>query len=132
MIVLDESIYDHRLARSIAHWYPGQVISVIALRANTLVKDEAIPMLLQAVAQPTFVTINISVFWKILPPHTGYCIIAADLRQEDSLEVGDLLRRCLRLSEFRTKNNRMGKVILLRPKHLEYYSLERRIIRQEF
>lgn len=132
MIVLDESIYDHRLAHKIGHWYRGRVISVVSLRMNTLVKDEAIPMLLREVDRPTFLTINISDFWRKVLPNLNYCIVAADLRQEDSLEAGGLLRRCLSLPEFRTKGNRMGKVILLRSTHLEYYSLDRRIRRLDY
>ena len=110
----------------------GGLVVTVSLRMNTLVKDEAIPMLLRAVVRPTFLTINISDFWRKVLPHPNYCIVAANLRQEDSLEASDLLRRCLSLPEFRTKGSRMGKVILLRSTYLEYYSLDRKIMRLDY
>ena len=47
MIVLDENLLGLRLDNSIAAWYPGRVCYVTDLRANTVIKDEAIPQLLQ-------------------------------------------------------------------------------------
>ncbi|MCB0063727.1 MAG: hypothetical protein KDE19_16505 [Caldilineaceae bacterium] len=58
MIVVDEQIHGRRIRDAIASWYPGQVVSIKHLRPNTLVKDDAIPALLQQARQPTFITIN--------------------------------------------------------------------------
>lgn len=132
MIVLDESIYDERLATSILRWYPGTVTSIVKLRPSTLVKDEAIPMLLRRVSQPTFLTINVDDFWLKVAAQPSYCIVAVPLRQHESLFAADWLRRCLRLPQFRTKASRMGKVILLRPTHIEYYESNRQIIELEW
>lgn len=132
MIVLDESIYDERLAESISHWYSGTVVSILALRPATLIKDEAIPMLLRRAIQPTFLTINVTDFWQVMASNGGYCIIAIPITQGDSLLAGDWLRRCLRMAEFSSKANRMGKVILLRPSHIEYYSRDRKVFRLDW
>lgn len=123
-----KNIYDAELATRINAWYRGQIISINALRPSTLVKDDSIPTLLQRSSQSTFVTINADDFWLEAPAHPRYCIIAATLRQKDWLDVADWLRRCMRLSPFQTKAGRMGKIILLRPSRVEYYSLNRQII----
>jgi len=64
MIIVDENLNDHRLMAAIAVWFPGQVISITSLRLGSKVLDEAIPTLLHNAVQPTFVTINVSDFWK--------------------------------------------------------------------
>lgn len=128
MIVLDENVYDPQLAARINAWYRGQVIFINSLRPSTLVKDDSIPTLLLQVSQPTFVTINVDDFWLETPAHPRFCIVAATLQQRDWLEVADWLRRCMRLTLFHTKAGRMGKVILLRPSRIEYYSLNRQVM----
>jgi hypothetical protein len=54
MIVLDEELQGLGLEEAIAHWYRGAVLIVKQLRPGTVIKDEAIPMLLRRAEQPTF------------------------------------------------------------------------------
>ena len=127
MIIVDENLHDQRIMEAISAWYPGQVVSVTTLRPGTVIKDEAVPTLLLQAVQPTFVTINVTDFWKKVRPHSGYCIITVALPKERAREVPDLLRRFFRLSAFETKALRMGKIILLAPNHIRYYESDRRV-----
>lgn len=127
MIVVDENIQDHAVIQAIASWYPGQVISVMALRLQTLIKDDGIAMLLHQANEPTFVTTNVDDFWPRFPAHRHYCIINIVLTIEETMQVPETLRNLLRLPQFRTKAARMGKVIRVRPSGIEYYQADRRI-----
>lgn len=121
MIVVDENLRDPRVINAISAWYRGKVIPVTMLRPQTIVKDDAIPALLQGANRPTFVTINATDFWGRVQPHRGYCIIAIALSQERAREVPDWVRRLFRMSEFKTKASRMGKVIRLDEGSIKYY-----------
>jgi hypothetical protein len=127
MIVVDESILDADIVRAIAVWYPVRVLTVLRLRPGMIIKDEAIPALLGQSSQPTFVTINVSDFWRRIRADHRYCVITLELAQEQALGLPDLLRRLLRVPEFHTKAARMGKVIRVRPTHVEYYGADRHI-----
>lgn len=125
MIVLDENLHRQRLFKAISAWYPGHVTSVTILRASNVVKDEAIPVMLRRLDEPTFVTINVIDFWRRIEPHPAYCIVTIDLPQERTPEIPPLLRRLLRLPEFRTKTARLGTVVRLTPTQVEYYRADR-------
>ena len=47
MIVLDEQLLGRGLGRDIAQWYRGTVQFITDLRPHTIIKDEAIPVLLR-------------------------------------------------------------------------------------
>jgi hypothetical protein len=47
MIVLDEQLLGRHIEQDIAKWYRGAVQSIIDLRPNSIIKDEAIPELLR-------------------------------------------------------------------------------------
>ena len=115
MIVVDEQIHGRRIRNAIAAWYPGQVVSIKNLRPNTLIKDDAIPLLLRQARQPTFVTINADDFWRRMPAHHSYCIVAFPFPKERRHEVPDLLRLLLRHPELRTKAQRVGKILQVTP-----------------
>ena len=68
MIVLDEQLEDPRLSDKIARWYKGAVINLRELRLGSHVLDDAVPILLRRVRQPTFTTINYGDFWNKFPP----------------------------------------------------------------
>lgn len=121
MIILDENVHQQRILESIAAWYRGQARSITMLRAHTLIKDDAIPTLLRRARQPTFVTTNVTDFWRRVPAHSRYSIVCVALPNERLQELSLLLRRLLRLPEFNTKANRMGKVIRVSPSQLQYY-----------
>lgn len=92
MLVLDENLHDHRLVAALLSWFPGKVVSITELRPQSLIKDDSIPTLLHKASPPSFVTINVTDFWKKIQPHVEYCIIAVDLPKKRVREIPDLLR----------------------------------------
>ena len=121
MIVLDEQLNDARIARDIARWYKGAVINILQLRPHTRIPDEAIPTLLRTVKQPTFVTINYTDFWKIVPASADHCIICLKLSANEMYLLPERLRRVFSLAELRTKRLRMGIVVSVRGESIETY-----------
>jgi len=127
MIVLDEGIHGHFIIKPIASWYNGRVISVTALRPKTVIKDDAIPSLLRAASRPTFITINTTDFWRIASADSRYCILCFDLDAKQIKTLPDSLRRLLQLTEFKTREARLGKVARVRSNRIDYYELDKRV-----
>jgi hypothetical protein len=117
MIVLDENVSEKKVTR----WAKGKVVSARDLRSGSKIPDDAIPMLLRQQKQPTFVTTNATDFWRRAPAHNGYCIICLPLSNERQVEIPDILRRLFRLSDFKTKAMRMGKVIYVGDQQIQFY-----------
>jgi len=128
MIVLDENLQDNRIRVAIAQWYQGQVVSIRDLRPNTVIKDEAIAILLRRVNEATFVTINVDDFWRKAIPSARYCVATFEISKEQSLEIPRLLRELLHLDVFKTKASRMGKVIRWTSTRIEYYEANQNVI----
>jgi hypothetical protein len=61
------------------------------------------------------------------PLSKGYCIVTVALPKERIYEIPECLRRLFRLPEFRTRALRMGKVVCLTRKRVEYYESDRRV-----
>lgn len=123
MIVLDENIFGRIVVAKLKAWYKGKVTSINKLRADTVVKDEAVPTILQTIRQPTFLTTNVSDYWRKMPAHAAYCMICFELTNEQIIEIPRLLRIVLRFKEFKTKAARMGKILRVRHKHIDYYEI---------
>lgn len=77
------------------------------------------------VKSATFVTINVTDFWKTIRPHRNYCIINVDIPQDESYRLPQILRRVLQLSAFNSKTNRMGKIIRVSDTKIRFYSRDR-------
>jgi hypothetical protein len=128
MIVLDEELQGLGLEESIAQWYRGAVLVVKQLRPGTVIKDEAIPTLLRRAQQPTFVTINHGDFWRRIPAESSFCVVCFKLTADQAQEIPVMLRRLLRLPEFRTKRERIGKVVSVSRREIQYYSNRDKLI----
>jgi hypothetical protein len=129
MIVLDEQLLGRGLERDIAQWYRGTVQFITDLRPHTIIKDEAIPVLLRRQAQPTFVTINERDFWRKVSTDQRYCIVCFVLSDARVREIPLALRALLRRPELRTKAQRMGKIIRVTNNDLSYYTFSDRQVR---
>jgi len=129
MIVLDEQLLGRGLERDIAQWYRGTVQFITDLRPHTIIKDEAIPVLLRRQAQPTFVTINERDFWRKVATDQRYCIVCFVLSDARVREIPLALRALLRRPELRTKAQRMGKIIRVTNNDLSYYTFSDRQVR---
>lgn len=127
MIVVDENLHSQRIMDALATWHVGQVVSVTTLRPKSLIKDDAIPALLRKAAHPTFITINVTDFWRKVESHRDYCIVAVGLPKERAHEVPELVRRLFRHPDFKTNASRMGKVARLTPEQIQYYEADRNV-----
>lgn len=127
MIVLDEQIGSPDLAREIAAWYPGQVAVLKDLRHFSVIKDDAADVLLRSARHPTFVTINVKHFWKVIRVDKRFGVVAIELPLVRADEISDWLRDLFRLAEFKTKAKRMGTIVLLRPTRIEFYRVDRKV-----
>ena len=119
-IILDDQLFDLEVLVPIARWITVQRLR--DLRPGEVIKDDRVPVLLRQLRQPTFVTIDMG-FWNRGQRDARHCILCFPLRNEKQCELPGLLRRLLRLPEFRTKRARMGKVAQVRPTHIEYWQL---------
>lgn len=127
MIVVDENIHSRQILASIATWYRGQVISVTQLRPGSVIRDDAIPALLQQLTQPTFITTNVDDFWRVVQPHPGYCVVCLDLPKERNSEAPVVLRALLRIPALKAKASRMGKVLKVSLSEVKYYDASREV-----
>ncbi len=118
MIILDEHLQGLSLEAAISRWYRGRVLIVKQLRPGTIIKDDAIPILLCQARQPTFATINYTDFWRQISADERYCIVCLQLSTSRADEIPSLLRR---LPGFKTKAERMGKVVLVSSQRVRYY-----------
>ncbi len=124
MIVLDEQLMGRAISRDIARWYVGSVQFITDLRPGTVIKDDAIPVLLREQRSPTFVTINVRDFWHRVKADRHFCIVCVDLPDPRATEIPEILKSLFRRQGFDTKAERMGKVIRVSSQVSDYYSLE--------
>ena len=122
MIVLDEQLLGRGIEDAVKRWYPGAVCFINDLRPGTIIKDEAIPMLLSQEAEPTFVTINETDFWNRVAITNRFCVVCFALPDNRATGIPVLLQRLLRHSDFNTKARRMGCVLRLTPTSAAYYT----------
>ena len=121
MIVLDEHLAGLGVETAIRQWYRGRVCGITELRPGSVIKDEAIPHLLRAARQPTFLTLNWRHFWQRTAAHRDFCVVCFVLTTEQAREISPCLRRLLRLSEFKTRADRMGRVARIGGERVAYY-----------
>ncbi len=124
MIILDEQLLGRDLEQDIARWYRGPVQFVIDLRPHSVIKDEAIPNLLRYQSRPTFVTINERDFWRRVAADQRYCIVCFSLPDPRVRDIPLSLRAVLRRPEFRTKAQRMGKILRVTTEEILYYTVD--------
>lgn len=122
MIVLDEQLLGRAIDQDIARWYRGPVNFILDLRPHSVIKDDGIPELLRQQSQPTFVTINERDFWQKIEADARYCIVCFPLSDPRAREIPGVLRLLFRHLEFRTKAQRMGKVICVTSEDIRYYT----------
>ncbi len=129
MIVLDEQLLGRGLEVDISTWYRGSVRFIQELRPETVVKDDAVPMLLRRQPQPTFVTINVRDFWRKVEADTRFCVVCLALSDSEVKEISPVLKQLLRNPNFKTKAKRMGHVIRCSNAAISYYTNKDRTIK---
>lgn len=123
MVILDEQLLGRNLEKEIGRWYQGTVRFITDLRPYTVIKDDAIPKLLQQENQPTFVTINERDFWRKIQASHRYCAVCFALPDSRVHEIPLTLRELLQHSSFNTKAKRMGTVIRVTNQEVAYYTV---------
>lgn len=123
MIVLDEQLKNAGLMAQLNQWYRGRIVNITSLRPGTVIKDEAIPVLLRQVSDPIFVTINTTDFWGRIQAEHSFCVACFPLPDDRVDEIAGLLRRLFRLPEFKSKRKRRGKVALVSQAQVQYYQV---------
>lgn len=129
MIVLDEQLLGRGIEDVIARWYPGAVRFINELRPRTVIKDESVPVVLGSENEPTFVTINETDFWRRVMITNRFCIVCFALPDARADEVPSLLKRLLHNPEFRTKAQRMGRVVRVTSSSVSYYTVDDQTVR---
>ena len=99
MIVLDEQLIGYDLQPAIAKWYRGSVVDITQLRPGTVIKDEAIPVLLREQHGPVFVTINVRDFWRRLDADAHFMIACFAVSDDRAERVSLFLRRASLLAD---------------------------------
>ena len=82
---------------------------------------QEIRRLLHQLKQPTFFTRD-NDFYHPKYRHSGYCIVFLDV---PVLQSADGVSRFLRHPDFRTKRQRMGKVVRVSSSRLSYWEIQR-------
>jgi hypothetical protein len=126
MLVLDEQLLGRDLEVVLARWYRGPILFITDLRPGSVIKDDAIPLLLRQQDQATFVTINESDFWQKVRIDTNFCVVCFALPDSRVGEIPVLLRAVFRLAAFQTKARRMGKVLRVTHSMVNYYTYRER------
>jgi hypothetical protein len=120
LFVLDEHLDEGLVRDQLLRWTTARYVHDI--RPGEVVKDDRILSILPTLRTPTFVTSD-DFFWKRTHCNSRYCIVFVALRGRNHSRVPDLLRRLLRLPEFRSRAARMGKVVHLGEDHVRWWQL---------
>ncbi len=126
MLVLDEQLLGRNLETALARWYRGSVLFITDLRPDTIIKDEAVPILLRQQRSATFLTINESDFWRKVSIDHRFCVICFALSDSQAGQMPDLLRVVFGHTLFETKARRMGKVLRVTQSTISYYTQRNR------
>jgi hypothetical protein len=122
MLVLGEQLLGRDLDSILARWYRGPILFITDLRPGTVIKDDAIPLLLRQQHQATFLTINESDFWRKVAIDARFCVICFALPDSQVSAIPELLRAVFRLSAFHSKARRMGAVLRVTHAMVSYYT----------
>ncbi len=118
--VLDDQLWVVDVRDRIRRWSTAQFLRDI--RPGEVINDERIPSVLRTLRTPTFVTIDHQFRERTLRDRR-YCILYFALREDQQGDIPTLLRRLLRLPEFRTRAARMGKVARVSRERVSWWQL---------
>ena len=118
--VLDDQLHPEEVRDSIARWSTARFLR--DFRPDEVIKDERVPDILRTLRTPSLVTID-DWFWSRTRRDRRYCILYFALRKDEQANIPLLLRRLLRLPEFRTRAARMGKVARVSLDHVTWWQM---------
>ena len=117
-VILDEQLRRRLVLLPIRAWITAERVQ--DLRPHEVIKDDRIPTILCDLNQPTFVPIDIG-FWDRRLCDRRYCILYFAVTDAKQGEIPAMLRRLLRLPDFRTKAVRMGVVARVSSAHIDLW-----------
>ncbi len=128
-IVLDEHLGRTEVLKPLWKWITAAKIEDLA--PDETLKDDRILQILRNQKQPTFVTLDAGFFHKRRCDRRYYLIYFVVPRQQQN-RIPSLRRQLLRLSEFKTKAARMGKVARVSEGKVEFWQVgdEKRRLRR--
>jgi hypothetical protein len=119
LLVIDAALSDAEVLMPLQNLMNAH--SIRDVRPREVVKDDRVPVLLRELTSPTFITIDESGFWRRNMCSQAYCILCFALSDAQQELIPSLLRQLLRLPEFKTKANRMGKIARISLANIKYY-----------
>ena len=99
------------------------------LRPGEQILDDRIPEILLTLKKPSFITIDQG-FWSRAWCHPDYAILYFALRDEE--RIPERLLAFLRHPEFRTRNQRMGKVFRISKSKIEFWEYSSQTLEKVF
>ena len=120
-LILDDQLDVAEILPSIRKWITARRLR--DLRPGELIRDDRVPEILLTLKSPTFITIDRG-FRDARLCHPKYCILYFDLRDDQQELIPALLRALLRRAEFRSRANRMGKVVQISTKAITYWQFQ--------
>src|SRR5262249_59606529 len=108
--VLDDHLDPTLVRDAIVRWSTASFLRDV--RPGEVINDDRVPSILATLRTPTFITIDDG-FWKLTwRGHShSYGISYFEFRADEQRHIASLLRRLLRLPEFRTRPSRMRKAV---------------------
>jgi hypothetical protein len=119
-IVLDEHLGRTEVLTPLRRWIT--TVKIEDLAPDETLKDDRILQILCRQRQPTFVTLDADFFHKRLCDRR-YCLIYFVVPRQQQRRIPLLLRQLLRLREFSTKAARMGKVVRIQERTIEFWQV---------
>jgi len=119
MLIIDAALSDADVLEPLKKW--ANTRSIREVRPYEVVKDDRVPVLLRELNSPTFITMDEAGFWHRHLCSPVYCIFYFALSEHQQDLIPFLLRKLFRLSEFKTKAVRMGKVARISLANIKYY-----------
>lgn len=117
-ILVDEHLSPTEVVKPLQRWITAQKIEDFA--PDSTLKDERILQILCDQKRVTFVTLDAG-FYRKKYCDRRYCLIFFVLPHQEQGRLPSLLRRLFHLSEFKTGAARMGKVVRISRKKIEFW-----------
>ncbi len=119
-VILDEHLGNTEVLEPLRKWVTATKIEELA--PDETLKDDRILQILRKQKQPTFITLDASFFHKRRCDRS-YCLIYFVVPRQQQSRIPALLRQVLRLSIFKTKAARMGKVVRVSEGKIEFWQV---------
>ena len=119
-VILDEHLGSTEVLEPLRKWITATKIEDFA--PDETLKDDRIFQILRKQKQPTFITLDAGYFHKHRCDRR-YCLMYFVVPRQQQNRIPAVLRQVLRLSIFKTKAARMGKVVRVSEGKIEFWQV---------